>query len=452
MTVLLCANKRIELPFLLIIFAVNFGESITTNWLIFRTCYATLGYNISECTLLGTKYSGINSIAKLEELVEPHASVILMAKQLIGGFGTPIVCFFLGPWSDKYGRKPVILLTTAGMVLQYLIFAIVCEIHSLSPWFILLTIIPLFFSGGLMAHLAGVFCYINDITSPKDRGIRIALVYAVTTLGSLLASLSSSHVLRLLSYFEMFLTVSCCLILGWLMILLSIEESVTNPETGDKYSNIFKLSLVQETVKYTFKRRDNYGRLMILIMSLILVIYVLADNANSITFLYVRQTFHWSLETYAMYSSINTITTALGSVAGIYFLHKLLKINESFLIMIGFISVLSSSILNGLANKSWHIYLACAINCLYGTVSPMTRSFISKLVSVDEYGRVFSFLAVCESCISPLGSPLFTFVYNKTLSTSPGTYSLVAAGVSFLGLMFSILIISIQELLRLKSP
>lgn len=67
----------------------------------------------------------------------------------------------------------------------------------------------------------------------------------------------------------------------------------------------------------------------------------------------------------------------------------------------------------------------------------MARSLISKLVSADEYGKVFSFLAVCESFINPIGSPLFIYIYNHTISTFPGAFSLVAAGISIFGMIFS---------------
>ncbi|KAF2888474.1 hypothetical protein ILUMI_17699, partial [Ignelater luminosus] len=117
------------------------------------------------------------------------------------------------------------------IIIQTLILAVICEIPNLSPWFILFSTIPLFFTGGFMALLAAVLCYINDITTTENRGTRIAIFYAVTALGMFLASLSSSHALRILGYFVMYLTASCCLIMVWLIILLFIEESVPNPET-----------------------------------------------------------------------------------------------------------------------------------------------------------------------------------------------------------------------------
>ncbi|KAF2896623.1 hypothetical protein ILUMI_09551 [Ignelater luminosus] len=169
-------------------------------------------------------------------------------------------------------------------------------------------------------------------------------------------------------------------------------------------------------------------------------------------FLYVRAKFHWSLETYTTYSSINTVTTSLGSVIGIYFLHKLLKINEPFVILIGFISFIGGSILCGLATKEWHIYAAAGISFLYSVISPMARSLISKLVSSNEYGKVFSFLAVCESFVDPLGSPLFIYIYNHTLLTFPGAFSLVAAGISIFGMIFSILVVVIQKTTQIQSP
>lgn len=97
---------------------------VTTNLILYRTCYVILGYNKSECALLGTSDAN-NRTKELEEKVQPHASVIMATDSFGAILVSSLLCFFLGAWSDKYGRRPVMLYTIAGKnmfvsgILQY---------------------------------------------------------------------------------------------------------------------------------------------------------------------------------------------------------------------------------------------------------------------------------------------------------------------------------------------
>lgn len=86
--------------------------SVYTNLIIYRTCYLSLGYNKTECALLGTVYN--NDTEKLEKLVEPEAAVINMVRNTIESLFSVLLCLFIGPWSDKFGRKPVLILNLIG--------------------------------------------------------------------------------------------------------------------------------------------------------------------------------------------------------------------------------------------------------------------------------------------------------------------------------------------------
>lgn len=79
---------------------------------IYRTCYIIEHQNQTECALLGTLDN--NEINKLEKLSEPEANIINMVKSTIESLFTIAACMFLGPWSDKFGRKPVLLLCLSG--------------------------------------------------------------------------------------------------------------------------------------------------------------------------------------------------------------------------------------------------------------------------------------------------------------------------------------------------
>lgn len=55
---------------------------------------------------------------EIEILVQPHAAKIMMAQTIIEGVIPAIVSLFIGPWSDKFGRKPVIITTLCGMLIN----------------------------------------------------------------------------------------------------------------------------------------------------------------------------------------------------------------------------------------------------------------------------------------------------------------------------------------------
>lgn len=95
-----------------------FVAPVTTNLVLYRTCYIILGYNQTDCALLGTSSTN-NATNKLEEKVQVYASIVMLVDFLTGVSISSILCFFLGAWSDKYGRRPIMLATLAGRPVGY---------------------------------------------------------------------------------------------------------------------------------------------------------------------------------------------------------------------------------------------------------------------------------------------------------------------------------------------
>lgn len=59
----------------------------------------------------------------------------------------------------------------------------------------------------------------------------------------------------------------------------------------------------------------------------------------------------------------------------------------------------------------------------------MGRSIISKIVKVEETGKVFSLLTALEGVVALIGSPIYTYIYNKTLLTVPGIFNFITASI-----------------------
>lgn len=83
------------------------------NQIIYQTCTEIFEFNKSECVLLGTQ-NGTNETQLIEKVVQPYAAKIFMARTIIESLIPAFASMFIGPWSDKFGRRPVIISTYVG--------------------------------------------------------------------------------------------------------------------------------------------------------------------------------------------------------------------------------------------------------------------------------------------------------------------------------------------------
>lgn len=112
-----------------------------------------------------------------------------------------------------------------------------------NPWFYLLPFIPISLCGGNCALITGVFCYITDVTTQKDRPIRMAYLEASLYTGLLFGSLSSSYVLALTSATTVFGIAGISSLLGVLYVSFLVKESIQQDESIRKYVSDLQTTL-----------------------------------------------------------------------------------------------------------------------------------------------------------------------------------------------------------------
>ena len=91
----------------------------------------------------------------------------------------------LGRWSDRIGRRPVMLMSTCGAALSYVLFAVGSgfENHTLALWALLASRL---FAGACGGNITVAQAYIADITPPEHRSKRMGLVGMAFGLGFIL--------------------------------------------------------------------------------------------------------------------------------------------------------------------------------------------------------------------------------------------------------------------------
>ncbi|XP_056638650.1 uncharacterized protein LOC130446418 isoform X2 [Diorhabda sublineata] len=111
-------RPTIEIPLILFSFTFELLGPVNTNLMLYRTCYVILGFNQSECALLGNTEDN-NETKALEEKVQPMYNVIETTRSMVENVIGLALCLFLGPISDKFGRKPIILISHTGSYIFY---------------------------------------------------------------------------------------------------------------------------------------------------------------------------------------------------------------------------------------------------------------------------------------------------------------------------------------------
>ncbi|XP_058828288.1 tetracycline resistance protein, class D-like isoform X2 [Topomyia yanbarensis] len=435
----------LEPAVLLLFYALNVSSAVFTNQIVYQTCTVTLGINQSECALLGTE-NETEATKDLEKTVQPYTTNILMAKSLIESIIPALCSMFIGPWSDKYGRKPILLSTFIGSFFSYSLLALVCFLsgrYSIDPWYYILAFIPAALSGGNCAFISGVFSYTADVTGARNRAVKMGVLEAAIFGGLLFGTLSSSFILRLANSTTVFTIAAVSISVGIVYITFYIEESIQRNEldsTSYKFGEIFRFEHVTDLFRTCFKRRPNFDRVIIWLIIFVLGARNFVMGSGTVYFLFLRERFGWTVKEFSYYDATIIVFMIIGNLIGVYGVKKYFRLSESMLAAIGFCCYAIDSGIRGVAYQPWHLYLAIVITMMKGIAGPMGRAVISNTAAPNDIGKIFSLATSIESLTPLISAPVYTYVYNKTLSVFPGAFNLISAIVYFLCLCLMILV------------
>ena len=101
-----------------------------------------------------------------------------------------------GRLSDRHGRRPILLISTAGAALSYVLFAIASGIENHTAAIVAL-LASRVFAGGFAGNITVAQAYIADITPPEHRSKRMGLIGMAFGLGFIFGPAISGVALKL---------------------------------------------------------------------------------------------------------------------------------------------------------------------------------------------------------------------------------------------------------------
>lgn len=284
----------------------------------------------------------------------------------------------LGALSDRVGRRPVMLLSMAGMGINFLATG-------------LATSLPMLFIGRVIggmssASMSVASAYASDVSTPENRAKSFGLIGAAFGMGFICGPAIGGLLSKVSLHLPFYVASGLCAanwIYGYFMVPESLPESRRTPFSlarANPFTSLGRLT----------KRRDIKG--LIAVFVLVTLAQVLLQTS---WVLYTSFRFNWSGFQNGMAMFCVGLCSAVVQ-AGL--LQKLIKrFGEVRLSIIGLASGAITYVLYGLATEGWMMYLFILCNLLAFAAGPALQAIVSKASDPREQGSLMGSLQSISS-------------------------------------------------------
>jgi DHA1 family tetracycline resistance protein-like MFS transporter len=338
----------------------------------------------------------------------------------IGVFGTVFAAIQFvtspvqGALSDRFGRRPVILLSCLGLGLDFVFMALANTL----PWLLVGRII----SGITSASFTTANAYIADVTAPENRARSYGMIGAAFGLGFIIGPLLGGWLgdihLRLPFWFAAGLA-----LLNFCYGLFVLPESLP-PE---KRARTFDWSHANPLGSIVLLRR--YPQ----VFGLAAVVFI-ANLAHyvypSIFVLFADYMYQWGPR------EVGWVLAAVG-VCSVIVQAGLVgrvvhAIGERRALLLGLSCGLVGFGIYGFADAGWMFLVGIPISAIWGLAAPSTQALITRQVGADVQGRIQGALMSLVSMAGIIGPGIFAGSFGWFIGPSaplhlPGAPFLIAA-------------------------
>ncbi len=295
-------------------------------------------------------------------------------------FGSPI----LGALSDRYGRRPVLLIGFSGLALSFIVTGLATALWML--------IVVRLFSGLMQANAAVANAYVADITAPQDRARRFGLLGAMFGLGFTLGPVMGG-LLGAIDVHLPFFVAGALAITNWLYGWFVLPESLP-PEQRRPFE--WRRANPVSSLKGLAQLRG-VGPLVAVIALAALAQFTLHTS----WVLYTTFKFGWGPAQNGW--SLFTVGLMAVLVQGFLLKHLLKRWSPMRLASVGLIGSSLTYLGFGLSSEGWMMFAVIIVGTLIGGGAQASiQSLVSNSAQAHEQGQTMGSVASLSSLMAVL--------------------------------------------------
>ena len=304
----------------------------------------------------------------------------------------------LGALSDRFGRRPVILLALAGLGFDYVLLSLAPSIW----WLVLGRVI----AGVFGATFTPAGAYIADVSPPEKRAANFGLIGVAFGLGFIagpaLGGLLGENNLRL-----PFMVCAALTFVNFLFGLLVMPESL-RPENRRPidFGQMNPIGALRAVWRY---------RAVAAMVPVFVAAQLAQQGLQSVWVPYTTYRYGWGVGQVGASLAIVGLLFALSQGALVRPVVR--RLGEMRTLVAALVIAVVGMVLFGLASQGWMMYTVTAIYCLgLGLLNPSVQGLMSRSVAANEQGLLQGAMTSVMTATAIVGPPLANGLFAVAIS------------------------------------
>src|SRR5271170_2436270 len=303
----------------------------------------------------------------------------------------------LGAWSDRFGRRPVILISCLGLGLDYVFMALAPSLR----WLFLGRLI----SGITASNVSTAFAYITDISEPSVRAKRFGMLGAAFgvgfVVGPAVGGLLGQYNLR-----APFWAAAALSIANFFYGMFVLPESLLKEKRAN---TVWHMANPLGSLTLLRSHPELAG------LSIVAILYYLAHQSlQNVWVLYTEYRYGWNTRSVGISLAVVGVCAVIvsGGLVGPY----VKKFGERFSLASGLFYGFLGFVGFGVAWKGWGALAAIPFIALWGVAGPAMQSLMSQKVNASSQGKLQGAINSLRALTGMVGPVLFTQVFSLAIA------------------------------------
>jgi len=342
------------------------------------------------------------------------------AAEMLGWFGTVFAAmqfFFspvLGSLSDRYGRRPIVLLSNFGLGFDYLLMAWAPALN----WLFLGRVI----SGLTSSSIPTAMAYMADVTPRERRAAAFGMLSAAFGLGFVLGP-AVGGILGNVNPRLPFWVSGCLSLVNGLYGIFVLPESLAR-----EHRMAFSWGRANPVGSLSLLRRHA----MLMLSSVLLLGYVAQQSLMNVYVIYADYRYGWSNRTVGLSLAVIGICSAL--YGGLLVKPTIARIGELRTVTIGLIGGAVGYAMFGLSKTGLVFWCGIPLLNLMSLTWPSIQGILSRKTGPAEQGQLQGAINSLRGIAGLAGPGLFTYIFSRSIGVkalvhSPGMPFYTAAAM-----------------------